>query len=138
MLQHVAARRRHSAYRPTLHEAQLEVPHSVVVEAAKRCPRILRDLEGVREVGGVWGGVEERRKLHITRIRARPARATDVSVSVSLQAHCGAVRTDMAAEGGQVDAMQLGTRVLELEVREPILRAPPRVLAQATWSPIVT
>jgi hypothetical protein len=44
----------------------------------------------------------------------------------------------MAAKGGQVDAMQLGTRVLELEVREPILRAPPRVLAQATWSPIVT
>ena len=69
---------------------------------------------------------------------ASAARATDVSVSVSLQAHCGAVRTDMAAEGGQVDAMQLGTRVLELEVREPILRAPPRVLAQATWSPIVT
>jgi hypothetical protein len=43
----------------------------------------------------------------------------------------------MAAKGGQVDAMQLSTRVVELEVRKSILWAPPRVLAQATRCPIV-
>ena len=54
VLQHVAARRRHGSHRPTLHEAQLEVPHRVVIKAAECRPRVLRDLEGVREVGGVW------------------------------------------------------------------------------------
>ena len=68
----------------------LELPHGTAIEAAERRPRILRDLEGVREVGGVWGGVEERRKLHTTRVCTRPARAADVSVSVGLQAHGGA------------------------------------------------
>ena len=105
VLQHVAARRWHGSHRPTLHEAQLEVPHRVVIKAAECRPRVLRNLEGVREVGGVWGGVEERRKLHTTRVCTRPAHAAYVGVSVGLQAHGGAIRTDMAAKGGQVDAM---------------------------------
>jgi hypothetical protein len=60
-----------------------------------------------------------------------------MGVGVSLEAYGGAVRADMAAKGGQVDAMQLSTRVVELEVRKSILWAPPRVLAQATRCPIV-
>ena len=137
VLQHVAARRRHGANRPTLHEAKLELPHRVVIKAAERRPRILWDPEGVREVGGVWGGVEKRRKLYTICVRTWTAHAADVSISVGLQAHGGAIRTDMAAKGGQVDAMQLSTRVLELEVSRPLLRPPPGVLAQAARSPRV-
>ena len=137
VLQHVAARRRHGAHRPALHEATLELPNCVSLKGTECRPRGLRDLKGVREVGSIRGGVEERRQLHARCVRARPARAADVGISISLQAHSSAIRTDMAAEGRQVDAMHLGTSVLDLEVQMALLRPPPGVLAHATWSPRV-